>query len=806
MSDRLSFSESSEIEIAVSLKESIDGNYIDLFDYRKFHGPGLSRNKKTGIAVLINKCQNLAVVDFDVPHELDDELKSKIRSEILKCLPSDVIAVKTGNGGLHVYCKLDQFKLKNNRQTKMLKFKCCDIDIDVDLFGSVDYDKQSIVVFAETLVNDGNNQYEFISGNIDSELVYSLEEIINCIKDSFDCEGKNVDVKIQSKPTTVEKQVSKQTNNNDFGELDLDNDTLRVLVDGIEGFKIHNFTNSGDNAINEVSLLVMFKAINCIDDEELREEAYLKSRDLCTTEAKKRFISEKKRHINEKSSLAMLLRIIKLYNPDYYENYVKSHLGGVCIKKFDVSDNFDLDTFQVNAEQGKYTSLFAAASDLARVYRYHQQGEDYFIEKIYDPDIKMRRFGYVKFETVHRKLKDIKLYDKEIELPNGKTKWKTFNAWEAFVEYKRHFNFYGIKFNSKDEKVINYFHGYKYRKLQKCDETVIADYLTLIKEVVADNDDKVNEYILNWISYILQNPGKKSMVSVVLKGNQGCGKNTFTDILCELMAGYSQPNVTKLEELTGTFNKVLENCMFMVLNEMKSMKDSYIQNIDALKSILTDPTYRINEKFEPTRTVENVCNFIFISNNSKPLLIPPNDRRYLVLNASSKYLRSKFLSDLHGRNQDFYENLMTYFLNRDISEFDPTDIPMTNAKRDIVESSRTPTEDWIVNNYDALVEGLTLEEVKKSYNRFFGFEDEAKKGWKNFQLQLKDKCINGGRHQLRVGTERKWVYKLTEDNEKIYKPEVMPEMDTSDAVDIEAEKKRLIEKMKKLQEQLDALE
>ena len=117
--------------------------------------------------------------------------------------------------------------------------------------------------------------------------------------------------------------------------------------------------------------------------------------------------------------------------------------------------------------------------------------------------------------------------------------------------------------------------------------------------------------------------------------------------------------------------------------------------------------------------------------------------------------------------------------------FNPFKIPMTDAKRDIIAASRTPCEDWIVENYNDLVEGMTLFEVKEHFNSYFGDEANDKMFWKNFQLQLKDKCINGGRHQKRRDERRVWVYKLTEQNEKVYKTEHTPAEEEREEIKLE---------------------
>ena len=760
-----------------TLKEHIGDNFIDIYDYQKHDGG--SHNKKTGRGILDNLSDNLGIVDCDVPHDLSDEKKEQVRERILETLPVNNISVKTGNGGLHIYCRHDEYPLKNNRQTKAFKFMVDDVVVEVDLFAPVDKEKRSLIVFPPSRINDGKDKYEFIHGSLASKVRFSMKDIIDTINDNFDCEWKPIaeEKQVKAPKPIIAKSTPEQHNDETtFEDIELDKETIQILVAGIKDFEIHNYTNPGDKGDNECSLLLMFKAINCISDEDIREEAYMNCREICTEEAKKRFLSEKKKHAEEKSSLSMLLKLIKIHNPDYYKTYVLPRIGGIHIKPFDLNDDFDLDKFQENAEKNKYKTLSFAASDISRIYRYHSEGEDYFIEKGTN-DKNMKIFRYVKYETVHRKLSNIFIFERVEEI-NGKKKNVKYTAWDAFLKYKRHFNFNAIKFNSKQPKVINYFHGYKWRILDDYDETLISDTLKLIKEGIVDEQEDVYEYVLNWISLLLQKPGTKIPVSIVLKGNEGAGKNAFTDLISYLTVGYSQNNVTRIEELTGQFNAIIENCMFMVLNEMKSARDEYIQNVDCLKSIITDSTIRVSEKFEPARTIENVCNFIFVSNHSKPLIIPPNDRRYLVLNVNGKFRNTPFLTRIRALTKEkyeestsFYENLLTFFMKRDISKFNPIDIPMTDAKRDIIEASRTPVEDFIVENYNKFSEGFRVTELLDLYQHSSVWSEIENVPSKNFILQLKDKCMGNGRFQKKIGGKNVRVYKLKDEYLDIYKPE-----------------------------------
>ncbi|KAA6374833.1 MAG: hypothetical protein EZS28_029640 [Streblomastix strix] len=190
---------------------------------------------------------------------------------------------------------------------------------------------------------------------------------------------------------------------------------------------------------------------------------------------------------------------------------------------------------------------------------------------------------------------------------------------------------------------------------------------------------------------MIQNPGKKSRAAIVLQGRQGIGKNRFTDVIAELTSRYSCSNITNIDEFTGRFNSVVENKMFAVLNEMMNYNDSKKGVATVMKSIISVLTIRINEKNQPRRTAENVMNIIYVTNADMPVQLDTDVRRHLVCACKTiDQVSEEHKEDVDYFNvlsqsytQEFYENLMTFLLERDISQFNPTLIPMTEAKKQL---------------------------------------------------------------------------------------------------------------------------
>lgn len=727
-------------ELDVSYEQTLGGRigekFVILNNYLK-HDGGKS-NKPTGKAMLGNEVFNLAVIDVDIKKEYSDEMKKEVRDDVLARLSEDDIIVKTANGGLHIYCNLDYFYTPTNREIKCYK---CD-DFDIDLLACVDKSKRSLVTMAGSKVRNNAREpvrsYEFIRGSYESRVIRNVNEVL-----------ADLHIKLQfEQPAEIQTIMNKHKEYNDLSD-----ELIHAVIKGLKDVEIH--CDGGSAKLEkEVSLFTLFPAINSLPDDDLIEEAYnfIYQNSKLTANAREKFDFCRERYSGMSTNPYILIKIVRLWNNEYYKVNVKPLLPtrDFEIFKIDLKDNFTMKDVIVKAEKRKYKRLEDVVTDLSKVMRQINGKDIVFVEKMFSTESKRLEIQFVSDESMCKKLRRIILgYD-------GK---KAITAYDALVKYQSKISKDGVLFNSDLENILSIFDGYKYKVLDDCNLNVINDFLTLIKEVIADGDDLIYNWILNWMLYVIQNPGKKTEAAIVLKGLQGTGKGTFTNVLCELLAGYSCKNITDISQLTGKFNTMIENKMLLVCNELRNCGDDRLANFDTLKTLITDYPIVYNEKCIPMRKGENVANFIFVTNNPYPVKIETGDRRYLVLHVNGKHKGDlAYFKALYNKFTDeFYDNLMTFFVKRDISEFNPRDIPMTEAKEDLIEASRSPMDQWINDHYDELVNGLSCEAAMIS-------KPEMLKD-KNFQLQIKGVC---NKVRIQKNGVRKWYYRIKDECKALY--------------------------------------
>lgn len=719
-----------------TLGERIKGNTIVLTNYLKHDGGNGSR--ETGSALLSNKCKNLIIVDIDLNKNLDESSRERIRNDLLSKLNDEDVVVKTASGGIHIYCNQELYYCSSNRMIKCYESN----DFDIDIFSGVKEDERSLVVLPGSKVRSADHKtpvstYTFIRGSYKSKITRSLKQVLD-----------SIDVQIKVKQP-VDVQCIIDSNKDDKSNI---SDELAIaIVNGLEDLEIHN--DAGSRPLTkEITLFTLFQAINSLPYDYIND-AYFMIHDCCklTSNAESNYENARVRYSHLKTSPFVLVKILKIYRPQYYNSEIKPLLRKFCIEKIDLNDSFSVSDIRIKAEKKLYKSFTDVVNDLSKVIRFIDNQKDLmFVQKTWNSIESIWKLSFVTDQVLFKSLKLITLwYDEK----------KKITVYDALVANLSKFSVNGVKFYSNDPNTLSLFQGFKYNITEEVDLSLIDSFLKLIHDVIADSNEELYEYLINWISFIIQNPGSKTETALVLKGLQGIGKNRFTDVISELLSGYSVKNVTDISELTGQFNSAVEAKILIVLNELKNVGDERLANFNSLKSIITDNSIEVNEKFQPRRTAENVANFIFVTNNSYPVKIESGDRRYVVCSCNGIHKGDvnywKQLCD--SFTKEFYDNLLTYFMNHDITKFNSRVIPMTEAKQDIIDASRTPLEIWICDHYDELIEGIICSEALISK------PSEMKD--RTFQLQMKDKC---DRKRKRIDGRLEWIYVLKDECKKIY--------------------------------------
>jgi phage/plasmid-associated DNA primase len=171
--------------------------------------------------------------------------------------------------------------------------------------------------------------------------------------------------------------------------------------------------------------------------------------------------------------------------------------------------------------------------------------------------------------------------------------------------------------------------------------------------------------------------------------------------------------------LIGNFNGHLKDAFFICLDEATFGGD--IKESNKLKTFISESQRTINDKYKSQYSISCYSKLFILSNNDYIVNVEQSDRRYMVLRANDKLKGNFKWFDNYQKwlRNGGYEAIMFYLLNRDISNFNPLDIPKTQEKTDLqLKSSDMPTKFL----YDILAGNVTFRESMIVGNKIYRTE------------------------------------------------------------------------------------
>ena len=178
----------------------------------------------------------------------------------------------------------------------------------------------------------------------------------------------------------------------------------------------------------------------------------------------------------------------------------------------------------------------------------------------------------------------------------------------------------------------------------------------------------------------------------------------FNHILTPL---FGPQNVTsrRMEELGSDFTEFMKNKFIVFIDEVSSGNNLFFERVTAkLKNLIVEPRISVREMYKPSVVMSNFSNLIFASNNSRPVSIAPDDRRFNVAKYQEDPIKitSDDIAILAMELPDFYSYLMIRTAGTDL------------ARTPIITEDRLR----IINLSRASID-IAIEALKKGDLRFF---------------------------------------------------------------------------------------
>lgn len=250
-------------------------------------------------------------------------------------------------------------------------------------------------------------------------------------------------------------------------------------------------------------------------------------------------------------------------------------------------------------------------------------------------------------------------------------------------------------------QVFNLFRGFDTREKEGAWDLIHYHIL----HVLANGDERMYAFILEWFAHVVQKPHLSPGLALALKGTQGSGKSTVGRIVEKLIGPQHYLPVSQASQVVGRFNGHLADRIVVFSDEAFWAGD--VQGLAAMKTLITEPTLTLENKFGRVERVRNSVHLLMATNADWVVPMEIGDRRFVV----------SVVSDRHVRDHAYFEALYREIDGPALAAF-------------MYHVARIPVKD-------------RLEKPRDSYVAAAAAHDQVRRAFDPFNTWLDDRLMSG---------------------------------------------------------------
>lgn len=221
----------------------------------------------------------------------------------------------------------------------------------------------------------------------------------------------------------------------------------------------------------------------------------------------------------------------------------------------------------------------------------------------------------------------------------------------------------------------------------------VSPWLQLLDALIADV--AVRAYVLRWLAWKVQNPGKVPGTILVATGGKGAGKNSLFEPIVRMFGPHGVV-FDDAEQVAGRFTGHLMTVAFAVLDEALFVGDPKAN--DRIKARVTATTMTFEAKGRDPVQGVNRAAYVSLSNHEQVWQATIDERRAVPVEVSPALIGQRdFWSRFwHWLEADGPACLLAYLQRLDLRGFDVRVIPRSDSLRRQVELTalRDPVVAW----------------------------------------------------------------------------------------------------------------
>lgn len=198
-----------------------------------------------------------------------------------------------------------------------------------------------------------------------------------------------------------------------------------------------------------------------------------------------------------------------------------------------------------------------------------------------------------------------------------------------------------------------------------------------IKDVICCGDEFAYNWLVDWLADAVQDPANPKGCAVVMKGQEGTGKGTLANLMCEIF-GYHGRHLIDDSHLTSNFNAHMIDALMVFADEITWGGNK--KTAGKLKGMVTERYLLGERKGVDVVPYRNMVHLMIASNEDWVIPAGPQSRRWFVLEVDhSRRGDKEYFDNIIGQLESGgKEAFLKFLLEREI-ENDLTKAPSTEA-------------------------------------------------------------------------------------------------------------------------------
>lgn len=143
-------------------------------------------------------------------------------------------------------------------------------------------------------------------------------------------------------------------------------------------------------------------------------------------------------------------------------------------------------------------------------------------------------------------------------------------------------------------------------------------------------DTRDRALVLDWFTHIVQNPDRKLMYALLMKGVRGDGKTFFSEMM-KACLGLSNCSEVQSNMLGQRFNPWAAGVVFVVVEEVKQHGAHSFDVQNDLKPVITNRFIAVERKGQDVVTLPNFANLFMTTNYDDAMPFDDEENRYLAV-------------------------------------------------------------------------------------------------------------------------------------------------------------------------------